>query len=411
MIRIAQALRDRAEELATLESRDNGKPLRQSRTDVQVAARYFEFFAGIADKIMGNTIPLGPGFLDYTVREPIGVSAQIIPWNYPIQIGARGVAPAIAAGCSVVLKPAEDAPMTAMRLGEIALECGLPPGVLNVLPGMGPEAGAALASHPAINQLTFTGSVSVGIAVAKMAADNVVPVVMELGGKSPNIVFADADLDLTVQGVANAIFQNAGQTCSAGSRLLVQQEVHDELVARLTERAASMRVGPGVSDPDMGPIISKKQLEMIEGYVKIGESEGAQVAAGGARPSGPHLEGGFFFQPTLLDRVSPDMRVAQEEIFGPVLSIITFDDVEEAIAIANRSQYGLVAGVWTRDINKAMAVASRIKSGQVYINTYGAGGGVELPFGGYKKSGYGREKGLESLASYTQLKNVCVKFG
>jgi acyl-CoA reductase-like NAD-dependent aldehyde dehydrogenase len=410
MIRIAQALRDQAEELATLESRDNGKPLRQARTDVQVAARYFEFFAGIADKIMGNTIPLGPGFLDYTVREPIGVSAQIIPWNYPIQIGARGVAPAIAAGCTVVLKPAEDAPMTALRLGEIALACGLPPGVLNVLPGTGPEAGAALASHPDINQLTFTGSVSVGIAVAKMAADNVVPVVMELGGKSPNIVFADADLDLTVQGVANAIFQNAGQTCSAGSRLLVQRKAHDELVARLTERAASMRVGPGVSDPDMGPIISKKQLDMIEGYVKVGKSEGAQVAAGGARPSGPDLRGGFFFQPTLLDRVSPDMRVAQEEIFGPVLAIITFDEVEEAIAIANRSQYGLVAGVWTRDINKAMTVASRIKSGQVYINTYGAGGGVELPFGGYKKSGYGREKGLESLASYTQVKNVCVKF-
>jgi acyl-CoA reductase-like NAD-dependent aldehyde dehydrogenase len=410
MTRIAQALRDRAEELATLESRDNGKPLRQSRTDVQVAARYFEFFAGIADKIMGNTIPLGPGFLDYTVREPIGVSAQIIPWNYPIQIGARGVAPAIAAGCSVVLKPAEDAPMTAMRLGEIALECGLPPGVLNVLPGMGPEAGAALASHPDINQLTFTGSVSVGIAVAKMAADNIVPVVMELGGKSPNIVFADADMDLTVQGVANAIFQNAGQTCSAGSRLLVQKKVHDELVARLTERAGSMRVGPGVSDPDMGPIISKKQLEMIEGYVKVGQSEGAQVAAGGTRPSRPDLGGGFFFEPTLLDRVSPEMRVAQEEIFGPVLAIITFEYVEEAIAIANRSQYGLVAGVWTRDINKAMTIASRIKSGQVYVNTYGAGGGVELPFGGYKKSGYGREKGLESLASYTQVKNVCVKF-
>jgi len=410
MIRIAQALRDQAEELATLESRDSGKPLRQARSDVQVAARYFEFFAGIADKIMGNTIPLGPGFLDYTVREPIGVSAQIIPWNYPIQIGARSVAPAIAAGCTVVLKPAEDAPMTALRLGEIALECGLPPGVLNVLPGMGPEAGAALASHPDINQLTFTGSVAVGIAVAKMAADNVVPVVMELGGKSPNIVFADADLELTVQGVANAIFQNAGQTCSAGSRLLVQRTAHDALVSRLTERAASMRVGPGVSDPDMGPIISKRQLEIIEGYVMIGQSEGAHVAAGGGRPPDPALGRGFFFQPTLLDHVSPDMRVAQEEIFGPVLAIISFDEIEEAIAIANRSQYGLVAGVWTRDINKALTVASRIKSGQVYINTYGAGGGVELPFGGYKKSGYGREKGLESLAGYTQVKNVCVRF-
>jgi aldehyde dehydrogenase (NAD+) len=410
MIRIAQMLRDRAEELATLESRDNGKPLRQARTDVQVAARYFEFFAGIADKIMGHTIPLGPGFLDYTVREPIGVSAQIVPWNYPIQIGARGVAPALAAGCTVVLKPSSEAPMTALRLGEIALTCGLPPGVLNVVPGTGSEAGTALASHRDINQLTFTGSVDVGVSVAKMAADNVVPVVMELGGKSPNIVFADADLDLTVQGVATAIFQNAGQTCSAGSRLLVQRQAHDALVARLAERAKGMRVGPGVSDPDMGPIISKRQLESIESYVALGRTEGATVAAGGARPSDAALGRGFFFAPTLLDQVSPDMRVAQEEIFGPVLAIIVFDEIEEAIAIANRSQYGLVAGVWTRDINKAMAVSSQIKSGQVYVNTYGAGGGVELPFGGYKKSGYGREKGLESLASYTQVKNVCIKF-
>jgi len=410
MFRMAQAIRERAEELATLESRDNGKPLRQARTDVQVAARYFEFFGGIADKIMGNTIPLGPGFLDYTIREPIGVSAQIVPWNYPIQIGARGVAPALAAGCAVVLKPSSEAPMTALRLGEIALACGLPPGVLNVVPGTGSQAGVALASDPHINQLTFTGSVDVGIAVAKMAADNVVPVVMELGGKSPNIVFADADLDLTVQGVANAIFQNAGQTCSAGSRLLVERKAHDALVQRLAERAKTMRIGPGVSDPDMGPIISKRQLETIEDYVAVGKGEGATVAAGGGRPSDPSLGRGFYYSPTLLDRVSPDMRVAQEEIFGPVLAIISFDELDEAVELANRSQYGLVAGVWTRDINKAMAVSSRIKSGQVYINTYGAGGGVELPFGGYKKSGYGREKGLESLASYTQVKNVCVKF-
>jgi aldehyde dehydrogenase (NAD+) len=410
MQRMAQALRDRTEELATLESRDNGKPLRQARTDVQVAARYFEFFAGVADKIMGNTIPIGPGFLDFTVREPIGVSAQIVPWNYPIQIGARGVAPALAAGCTVVLKPSSEAPMTALRLGEIALACGLPPGVLNVLPGTGAEAGTALASHPDINQLTFTGSVEVGVQVAKMAAENVVPVVMELGGKSPNVVFADADLDLAAQGVANAIFQNAGQTCSAGSRLLVERSTHDAFVERLAQRARTMRIGPGVSDPDMGPIISKRQLETIERYVNIGKEEGAGIAAGGQRPVDPSLGRGFYFQPTLLDRVSPDMRVAQEEIFGPVLAIMTFNDIEEAAGLANRSQYGLVAGVWTRDINKAMALASSIKSGQVFINTYGAGGGVELPFGGYKKSGYGREKGLESLTSYTQVKNVCIKW-
>jgi aldehyde dehydrogenase (NAD+) len=410
MNRIAATLRERAEELATLESRDNGKPLRQARTDVQVAARYFEFFAGIADKIMGNTIPLGPGYLDFTVREPIGVSAQIVPWNYPIQIGARGVAPALAAGCAVVLKPSSEAPMTALRLGEIGLECGLPPGALNVIPGTGSEAGTALASHPDINQLTFTGSVDVGVAVAKMAADNVVPVVMELGGKSPNIVFADADLDLAAQGVSTAIFQNAGQTCSAGSRLLVERKAHDALVEKLTARATAMRIGPGVSDPDMGPIISKRQLETVENYVSIGTKEGASIAAGGARPSDASLGKGYYFQPTLLDRVTPDMRVAQEEIFGPVLAMIEFDDLEEAAEIANRSQYGLVSGIWTRDINKAMTLASRIKAGQVYINTYGAGGGVELPFGGYKKSGYGREKGLDSLASYTQIKNVCIKY-
>jgi len=410
LFRIAQAIRDAADELAPLESRDNGKPLRQARTDVQVAARYFEFFAGIADKIMGQTIPLGPGFLDYTIREPIGVSAQIIPWNYPIQIGARGVAPALAAGCAVVLKPAEEAPMTALRLGEIALRSGLPPGVLNVVPGLGPEAGAALASHPGINQLTFTGSVEVGILVAKMAADNIVPVVMELGGKSPNIVFADADRDLAVTGVANAIFQNAGQTCSAGSRLLVERAAHDAILERLLAHVQRMRIGPGPSDPDLGPIISKKQLETIERYVAIGRDEGARVAAGGGRPPDPSLGRGFFFEPTLLDGVAPEMRVAREEIFGPVLAIIPFDTVEDAIQIGNRSDYGLVAGIWTRDINKAMAMSSRLKSGQVYVNTYGAGGGVELPFGGYKKSGYGREKGLESLASYTQVKNVCIKF-
>jgi aldehyde dehydrogenase (NAD+) len=410
MLRIAQALRERAEELATLESRDNGKPLRQARTDVQVAARYFEFFGGVADKIMGNTIPIGPGFLDFTIREPIGVSAQIVPWNYPIQIGARGVAPALATGCAVVLKPSSEAPMTALRLGEIALTCGLPPGVLNVVPGTGSEAGTALASHPDINQLTFTGSVGVGIDVARMAAANVVPVVMELGGKSPNIVFADADLDLAVQGVSTAIFQNAGQTCSAGSRLLVERGAHDALVDKLVARARSMRIGPGVTDPDMGPIISRRQLETIEGYVKAGRDEGATVAAGGARPSDAALGGGFFYTPTLLDNVRPDMKVAQEEIFGPVLAMMTFDSVDEAIRLANRSEYGLVTGIWTRDINKAMTLATSVKSGQVFINTYGAGGGVELPFGGYKKSGYGREKGLESLASYTQVKNVCVKY-
>jgi acyl-CoA reductase-like NAD-dependent aldehyde dehydrogenase len=308
------------------------------------------------------------------------------------------------------MKPSSEAPMTALRLGEIGLACGLPPGALNIVPGTGSEAGVALASHHDINQLTFTGSVDVGIAVAKMAAENVVPVVMELGGKSPNVVFADADLDLATQGVANAIFQNAGQTCSAGSRLLVERKAHDALVDRLVARARAMKLGPGVEDPDMGPIISKRQLETIQEYVAIGQQEGARVAAGGRRPDDPRLAAGFYFEPTLLADVTPGMRVAQEEIFGPVLAITTFDELEEAARIANDSVYGLVAGIWTSDIHKALALAARIKSGQVYINTYGAGGGVELPFGGYKKSGYGREKSLEALASYTQTKNVCIKY-
>ena len=410
LLDMAQTIRQRAEELATLESRDNGKPLRQARTDVQVAARYFEFYGGVADKIMGHTIPMAPGIVDFTLKEPIGVSAQIVPWNYPIQIGSRGVAPALAAGCAVVVKPSSEAPMTALRLGEIGLACGLPPGALNVVPGIGSEAGVALASHPGINQLTFTGSVEVGVAVAKMAAENVVPVVMELGGKSPNVVFADADMDLAVAGVAKAIFQNAGQTCSAGSRLLVERNAHDAFVDRLVAHTRSMKLGAGVDDPDMGPIISKRQLETIEQYVAVGQQEGARVAAGGRRPAGPALPGGFYYEPTLLTGVTRGMRVAQEEIFGPVLAILPFDTIEEAVAIANDSEYGLVAGVWTRDINKAMALVTRIKSGQVFVNTYGAGGGVEMPFGGYKKSGYGREKSLEALASYTQTKNVCIKF-
>jgi len=409
--KIAQLVRRDAEELARTESRDNGKPLRQSRTDVEVAARYFEFYAGVADKLMGHTIPLGPGFLDYTVREPIGVSGQIVPWNYPIQIGARGAAPALAAGCCVVMKPSSEAPLTALLLGRLGIEAGLPAGVFNVVPGAGGDAGERLASHPHVDQLTFTGSVPTGIHVMKLAADHVCPVVMELGGKSPNIVFADADLDLTIPGVANAIFQNAGQTCSAGSRLLVEASAHDKVVDLLSQKARSMHLGPGVDDPDMGPVISKTQFEKILDYVEVGKGEGARVATGGRKATAAGLQDGYFVEPTLLADVQPGMRVHDEEIFGPVLAVSRFNDLEEVVRMANQTEYGLLAGVWTRDINKAMYLADKIKSGQIYVNTYGAGGGVELPFGGYKKSGFGREKGLESLNSYLQTKNVCVKFG
>ncbi|HLQ34510.1 MAG TPA: aldehyde dehydrogenase family protein [Chloroflexota bacterium] len=406
----AELIRRDAERLAKTESRDNGKPLRQAKVDVEVAARYFEFYAGVADKLMGNTIPLGPGFLDYTVKEPVGVSGHIVPWNYPIQIGARGAAPALAAGCCVVMKPSSEAPLTALALAVIGNEAGLPPGVLNVVPGRGGDAGERLASHPDVSQLTFTGSVPTGIRVMKLAADHVCPVVMELGGKSPNVVFADADMDITIGGVANAIFQNAGQTCSAGSRLLVEASAQDRVMSLLSEKARSMRLGPGVEDPDMGPVISKTQFEKILDYVETGKREGASVALGGQRAQDPRLKDGFFIEPTLLSDVRPEMRVHQEEIFGPVLTITTFSDLDEVAKLANWTEYGLLAGIWTRDINKAMYLADKIKAGQVYINTYGAGGGVELPFGGYKKSGFGREKGLEALNSYLQTKNVCVKF-
>jgi aldehyde dehydrogenase (NAD+) len=408
--KVAELVRRDAEEVAKTESRDNGKPLRQARTDVEVAARYFEFYAGVADKLMGNTIPLGPGFLDYTVKEPIGVSGHIVPWNYPIQIGARGAAPALAAGCCVVMKPSSEAPLTALALAKLGIEAGLPAGVLNVVPGRGADAGERLASHPDVNQLTFTGSVPTGIRVMKLAADHVCPVVMELGGKSPNVVFADADMDLTISGVANAIFQNAGQTCSAGSRLLVEASTQDRVVDLLSQRARSMHLGPGVDDPDMGPVISKTQYDKILDYVEVGKREGASVRAGGQRAQDARLKDGFFIEPTLLSDVQPSMRVHREEIFGPVLTITPFSDLDEVASLANWTEYGLLAGIWTRDINKALYLADKIKSGQVYINTYGAGGGVELPFGGYKKSGFGREKGLEALSSYLQTKNVCIKF-
>ncbi|HKB27797.1 MAG TPA: aldehyde dehydrogenase family protein, partial [Candidatus Limnocylindrales bacterium] len=352
--RIAERLRQRIDELAVLESQDNGKPLRQSRTDITVAARYFEFYGGAADKIFGTTIPIGPGFVDYTLREPIGVSAQIVPWNYPIQIGSRGVAPALAAGCSVVLKPSSAAPLTAIRLGEIALECGLPAGVLNVIPGSGQTAGRALAGHPGIDQLTFTGSVDVGVEIATLAARNIVPVVLELGGKSPNIVFADADLDQAALGVANAIFQNAGQTCSAGSRLLVDVKAHDALLERLVARARGLVLGPGVEDPDMGPLISSDQRGIAQRYISMAREDGARVVTGGAPPKDERLAHGSFLEPTIIDGVDPASRVAQDEIFGPVLAVITFSTIEEAAALADQSRYGLVAGVWTKNIDTAM---------------------------------------------------------
>jgi aldehyde dehydrogenase (NAD+)/betaine-aldehyde dehydrogenase len=394
--------------LAELESRDTGKPLRQALTDARVAARYFEFYADTAEAVYGDTMPVAEDLLVYTLREPYGVTGHITPWNYPLQIGTRTVAPALAAGNCCVLKPAEEAPLTALRLGELAQEAGFPPGAVNVVPGYGEEAGAALAGHPAIDHLAFTGSVAVGRSVAKAAADNAVPVTLELGGKSPNVLFADADLGAALPVIVNSIIQNAGQTCSAGSRLLVEGEVHDAVVERVADRFRKIKIGAGPEDPDLGPLISARQREGVEAYVEQGRSE-ARLVLGGNVPTDELLSDGFFYLPTLFDEVPPQAKIAQEEIFGPVLAVATFNDPAEAAELANATSYGLIAGVWTRDLSKAHFLAREIRAGQVFVNTYGAGGAVELPFGGFKRSGYGREKGFEALLSYTQTKTVAVK--
>ncbi len=406
--RIAELIRRDRETLADLESRDTGKPLRQARADADVAARYFEFYASAVETLYGETIPIAADLFVYTLREPFGVTGHIIPWNYPLQIGARTVAPALAAGNCCVLKPAEEAPLTAIQLGRLGLEAGLPPGALNVVPGFGEDAGAALAAHPAIDHLSFTGSVEVGKLVSKAAADNVTPVTLELGGKSPNVVFADSDLDAALPVVVNSIIQNAGQTCSAGSRLLVEASVHDRVVSDLVDRFQNITLGPGPADPDMGPLISATQLQRVTGFVELGKTE-ARAVTGGRRPDRDGLADGYFFMPTVFDNVPPTAVIAQHEIFGPVVAVTPFGDISEAVRLANGTDFGLVAAVWTRDVSKAHVMARELRAGQVFVNTYGASGGPEMPFGGVKRSGHGREKGLAGLLEFTQVKTVAMK--
>jgi aldehyde dehydrogenase (NAD+) len=409
LLKMAHKILDEKEHLARLESLDTGKPLSQARTDVDVASRYFEFYGGIADKFGGETIPLPGPYLDYTLREPLGVCAVIIPWNYPLQIGARGIAAPVAVGNTVVLKPAEEASLTTLELARIADDVGFPPGVVNVVTGLGEEAGAALVRHHGVSHVTFTGSVEVGRQVAAEAGQHVVPVTMELGGKSPNIVFASADLQRAIPVVVRSIVQNAGQTCSAGSRLIVEERIHDEVVAGVLERFKALRLGPGVEDPDVGPLISDRQKARVLGFLATAGKSGQPVLQAGQLPS--DLAQGNFVLPTLVDRAPLDSQVVQEEIFGPVVAVSTFRTEEEAVTLANGTQYGLVSAIWTRDVGQAHRIARQLKSGQVFINTYGAGGGVEMPFGGYGLSGYGREKGVEALRHYTQVKNVCVHTG
>ncbi|OYD83730.1 aldehyde dehydrogenase family protein [Azospirillum brasilense] len=406
---IARRILEEQDRLARLESQDTGKPLAQAQADAVAAARFFEYYAGVADKVLGSSIPLGPDYADFTVREPLGVTAQIVPWNYPLQIASRGLAPALATGNTVVLKPAELACLSVLELTRICHEEGLPPGVLNVVPGLGQEAGYALAAHPGVNLVVFTGSVATGAQVMRTAADNIVPVLLELGGKSPNIVLADADLDDALPVLLKAAFPNSGQTCSAGSRVLVQRARHRELVDRLAALCHGLKVGPGLQNPDIGPLVSRAQQGKVLDYIGIARDEGAEVITGGTPLPGADLSHGNFVSPTLLDGARPEMRVHREEIFGPVLTILPFDEVEEAAALANATDYGLVAGIWGRDVGATNWLARTVKAGQIFINCYGAGGGVELPFGGYRKSGFGREKGLDALLSYTQVKNICTR--
>ncbi|PYU35696.1 MAG: aldehyde dehydrogenase [Acidobacteria bacterium] len=408
LLEVARRLREAEDELALLETLNNGKPLRESRQDVEKVAEAFEFYGGLADKLFGATIPISPGYFNYTLREPMGVTAHIAPWNYPLRLALRSVAPALASGNTVVLKPAEETPLTALRFAKVLAEAGAPPGVFNVVPGFGPEAGAALASHPRVNHISFTGSVATGVEVMKRAAQNVVPVTLELGGKSPNIVFADADLDQALEGTIKAIFTNAGQVCCAGSRLLLEDSLYERFLTRLVDRTGKIQVGPGIEDPDMGPLISEEHRQRVLGYIRVGQEEGAKLILGGKAPVEPNCQGGYFLEPTLLTEVSNWARVAREEIFGPVLAIFRFRTAEEAIHLANDNPYGLAAGVWTSNLDRAHKVAAQIQAGQVYINDF-FNGSVASPFGGYKRSGFGRERGMEALWHYTQVKSVCIR--
>ncbi len=405
LLAVAQELGKAVDEVGVLECRDNGKTLANGRNEVVLTQRYLTYYAGLADKLEGRQIPLGDGYVDYTIHEPYGVSAQIVPWNGPLPVGARSIACALVTGNTVVLKSPEDSPLSLFLLAEACERAGVPAGAVNIVCGYGHEAGAALAAHPDIDHIVFTGSVETGKSVLRSAAERVIPCVMELGGKSGGIVFADADLERTAASAVRGIFTHAGQICSSGSRLIVHRSLHDALVARIRELAAARTVGPGIDGCDMGPLINARQLDRVEALCDVGVAEGATVLLGGKRIADTK---GHFMAPTIFTGVRPEMRIAQEEFFGPILVVIPFDTPEEAIAIANSTDYGLAAGVYTRDLRLAHWAAERLVAGQVYVNEWWAGG-IETPFGGMKRSGYGREKGQEALLGYVQTKNVGIR--
>ena len=398
------------DELTEMEARDVGKPLTQARVDVKACARYFEFYGGAADKVHGETIPYLEGYTVLTLREPHGVTGHIIPWNYPLQIIGRTIGGALTMGNACVLKPGEEASQTALMVGELARQAGFPPGVFNIVPGLGEEAGNALIHHSGVNHLSFTGSTEVGALVQQAAAKNAVPVTLELGGKSPQVVFADADLEKALPFLVNASIQNCGQTCSAASRVIVESSIYEKLMNLLAERFKELRVGPAFRDLNCGPLISPEQKKRVEKYLNQAKADGLNISAEGKIMEDTPAEGNYV-KPMLIRDVPPEHEVAQEELFGPILVAMPFYSEEEAVKLANGTPFGLVSGIWTNDGARQFRVAKRLKSGQVFINNYGAGGGVELPFGGVKLSGHGREKGFEALYGFSVTKTIAIQHG
>lgn len=407
LYRLADLIEEHKQELAELETLDNGKPLRDSlNVDLPLTIACYRYYAGWADKIHGKTIPIGGPYFCYTRHEPVGVAGQIIPWNFPLLMQAWKLGPALAAGCTVVLKVAEQTPLTALRVGELILEAGFPPGVVNILTGYGPTAGQALARHMDVDKVAFTGSTEVGHLILKYAAEsNLKRVTLELGGKSPNIVFADTDLDAAAEGAHFALYFNQGQCCCAGSRLFVEEKIHEQFVEKLVKRARQRKVGdPFSRDVEQGPQVDQEQFNKVMGYIDAGKREGAKLLCGGNRVG----QKGYFIEPTVFDEVTDDMKIAQEEIFGPVMAVMPFRTIDEVVQRANNTTYGLAAAVWTRDIEKAHAIANRVRAGTVWVNCYDVFDAA-APFGGFKQSGIGRELGEYGLANYTEVKTVTIK--
>jgi aldehyde dehydrogenase (NAD+) len=406
LARAADLLESRAEEFARLETLQNGKPLFESKIDVAMSVETLRYYAGWTDKITGATLPLAPASFVYTLKEPLGVVGAIVPWNFPLNLASWKFAPALAAGCTVVLKPASETPLTALLMGEVMDAAGLPPGAFNVVSGDGKTAGAALVRHPGVDKIAFTGSTPVGQGIMRAAADPLKRVTLELGGKSPNIVFADADVAAAIKGAQTAIFYGKGEVCAAGSRLVVERSVHDQVVEQLAARAKKLVPGdPFEKGTRLGAVVSKQQQQTVLGYIEQGKAEGAMLVAGGKAAT---VNGkGYYVEATIFDGVKPEMTIAREEIFGPVLAVLAFDDLEEGIRLANQSMYGLAAGIWTRDLSKAHRVARAIKAGTVWVNTYNVYDSA-APFGGYKASGFGRDLGREGLDGYLETKTVWV---